>query len=397
MAIEIQTLGRERTGELLGPLSVTMGFEPPAEVLEEFSRLPEYELRLAALDGREIVGALGSLTFEMTTPGGSVQTAGLTGVGVYPTHRRRGILRRLMRRYLDGVHEQQQPVSALWASEAPIYGRFGYGVASVQGGIELDLQRASFVPAPELEASFRFLDADEALEAFPRIYDAMRAETPGMLSRSNEWWKARRLGDGEWARRGPVLDVAGEPAAYALYRQTHEWQNGVPGGAVHLNEAVGSSPAATRAVWRYLCDLDLMEKLMAWMLPVDHPLLLLVSEPRRLRFRLGDALWVRVVDVAAARGARRYGDGGAVVLDLRDPFCEWNTGRWRVRPERTERTGDSADIALDVAGLGSVYLGGFTFADLARAGLAEELSDGAVARADALFVRDRAPWCAEIF
>jgi len=211
------------------------------------------------------------------------------------------------------------------------------------------------------------------------------------------------LSDGEWARRGRgplwrvVLEVDGEPAAYALYRQTHEWEGGVPGGTVNVNEAVGSTPAATRAIWRYLCDLDLMEKLTAWMLPVDHPLLLLLTEPRRLRFRLGDALWVRVVDVAAALAGRRYGDGGAVVLDVHDSFCEWNTGRWRVGPDGAERTGDSADIALDVAGLGSVYLGGFTFAELARAGLAEELADGVVARADALFVRDRAPWCAEIF
>jgi predicted acetyltransferase len=224
-----------------------------------------------------------------------------------------------------------------------------------------------------------------------------------MLSRSAEWWRARRLTDSEWSRhgRGPlrrlVVDVGDDPAAYALYRQSHSWEQGVPGGTVHVIEAIGATPEATRALWRYLCDIDLMEKVSAWMLPVDHPLVLLSAEPRRLGFRLSDGLWVRLVDVGAALAARAYSDADAVTLEVADDFCQWNAGRWRVSRAGAERTDEPPDVELGVTSLASAYLGGFGFAALGRAGLATELRDGGLRRADALFVRDRAPWCPEIF
>jgi predicted acetyltransferase len=403
VSLRFETLGRERTAENLAPIAATMGFEMPEDALDQFSRLPEYDVRLAAFEGDQMVGSLGSFTFELTTPGALVETAGLTGVGVYPTHRRRGVLRALMRQYVDDAHERGQPVSALWASEAPIYGRFGYGVASLQGSAEIDVGRESFVADGASAVSVRFVDEDEGYAIFPPMYDAVRAETPGMLSRSQLWWRSRRLNPPAWtaAERPPVIrlvvELGGEPAAYALYRQRHQWENGVPGGTVEVIEALGTTPAATRAVWRYLCDLDLMERVQAWMLPLDHPLLLFSAEPRRLGFRVGDALWVRLVDVGAALSRRVYADGPDVVLEVRDSFCPWNEGRWRVTPAGAKRARGKADVALDVAALGSAYLGGFTFRELARAGLADELTQAGAARADALFVRDRAPWCPEIF
>jgi predicted acetyltransferase len=403
VTLRIESLPRERTGEIAPIWAITMGFELPAEAIERFARLPEYDVRLAAVDDGGLLGAAGSFTFELTTPGGFVEAAGLTGVGVYPMHRRRGLLRQLMRRYLDEVHERGQPVSALWASEAAIYRRFGYGVASLQGSLELSVERAALVPGADVEGRVRLLDEDEALTVCPPIYDALRRETPGMLARSDEWWRVRRLDDPEWSRRGrstlrrAVLDVDGEPAAYALYRQSFQWQDGIPGGGVHVNEAIGSTPASTRAIWRYLCQIDLMDTVTGWMLPVDHPLLLLAVELRRLGFRLGDGLWIRLVDVGAALGARAYGAADPVVVDVRDSFCAWNEGRWRIGDGGAERVGRKADLALDVSALGSAYLGGFAFAQLARAGIIEELTAGAAARADALFVRDRAPWCPEIF
>jgi predicted acetyltransferase len=125
--------------------------------------------------------------------------------------------------------------------------------------------------------------------------------------------------------------------------------------------------------------------------------MLLLAEPRRARFAIGDALWVRLVDVGAALAARSFHDGDPVVLDVRDAFCVWNEGRWRVGADASTRTVADADLALDVSALGTVYLGGFSFADLARAARIEELRPGGIERADALFRTDRAPWCPEIF
>jgi predicted acetyltransferase len=163
---------------------------------------------------------------------------------------------------------------------------------------------------------------------------------------------------------------------------------------VQVVEAMGASPEATAGIWRYLLDIDWMARLEAGLLPVDHPLFLLLEHPRRMRFRIGDSLWVRLVDVGAALAARSRDGDDAVVLQVADAFCPWNEARYSLDGTKTMA---GADLRLDVADLASVYLGGFTFAQLARASRVEELSEGAVALADAAFRTDRAPWCPEIF
>jgi predicted acetyltransferase len=140
-----------------------------------------------------------------------------------------------------------------------------------------------------------------------------------------------------------------------------------------------------------------MERVKASHIPVDHPLFLLLAEPRRLRYASGDALWLRIVDVERALGGRAYAAGEPVVIDVSDAFCAWNEGRWRIGGDRPERTDAPAELRLDVSGLASVYLGGFTFAQLERSLQVEELAPGAIERADALFRADRAPWCPENF
>jgi predicted acetyltransferase len=162
-------------------------------------------------------------------------------------------------------------------------------------------------------------------------------------------------------------------------------------------EAVGDSPAATRELWRFLLDIDWMERVRAALLPLDHELFLLLREPRRLTFNQRDGLWVRLVDLEAALNARSYKPGEPVVVDVVDEFCRWNAGVWELGPEGVSRSKREPELRLDVSALGSAYLGGFTFGQLARAGRIEELADGALDRADTLFRTDRYPWCPEIF
>jgi predicted acetyltransferase len=157
-------------------------------------------------------------------------------------------------------------------------------------------------------------------------------------------------------------------------------------------EAMGISPDATAGIWRYLLDVDWMERVQAELLPVDHPLFLLLEQPRRMRFRVGDSLWLRLIDVGSALAARSL--EGDVVLEVADAFCPWNAARYSLDGAKTM---EDADLRLDVSDLASVYLGGFTFGQLQRAGLVEEVRPGAVSRADAAFRSDRAPWCPEIF
>ena len=130
---------------------------------------------------------------------------------------------------------------------------------------------------------------------------------------------------------------------------------------------------------------------------MDHPLFLMLADPRRLRLTVRDALWIRLIDVAAALTARSYADAGTIVLELTDAFCPWNAGRWRICGKSTERTQQAPDLRADVTALASAYLGGFSWRQLAAACRVEELRPGALARADALFRTDVAPWCPELF
>jgi predicted acetyltransferase len=356
----------------------------------------------AAWDDGVAVGGAGAFSFKLTVPGGRLPAAGVTVVGVLPTHRRRGILTALMRAQLDDIRARGEPMAYLFASEATIYGRFGYGIASLQGALEVRRDHAAFASPFEPVGRTRLVSVEQGLELFPPIYEQVARETPGMFARTHEWWEARVLADPEWRRGGGgeltrvVLDVDGRPEAYALYRLHPSFAYGSSTGKTEVIEALAVSPAATRQMWRYLLDVDWMERVEAELLPVDHPLLLLLAEPRRSRFTVGDALWVRVVDVETALAGRSYEDGDPVVLEVQDAFCPWNEGRYRVGAT-VERTDAEPDLRLDVSSVASVCLGGFTFAQLARALRLEELRDGAVTRADRLFRTDRAPWCPEIF
>jgi predicted acetyltransferase len=346
------------------------------------------------------VGGAGAFELDLTIPGARVRAAGPTVVGVLPTHRRRGVLRELMRVQLDDVHARGEPVAVLWASEGGIYGRFGYGLASICADAELRRPHTRFARAVDWPGSTRLVAVDEALALFPQVYESVAAETPGMFVRSPEWWEQRTLADSEWRREGggelafAVLELDGKPEAYAVYRLNFSYTDGVPTGKTVVIEAMGGTPAATAAVWRYLLDIDWMETVEAGLLPIDHPLHLLLLEQNRMRFRVGDGLWVRPVDVGAALAARSYSGDGELVLEVSDAFCPWNEGRHALDGSTTKA---AADLRLSVDALGSVYLGGFTFSDLARAGRVEEAKEGAVARADALFRTDRKPWCPEIF
>jgi predicted acetyltransferase len=377
--------------------------EPTDDQVERIARVLPVERMHGAWEKGRIVGGAGAFSFELTVPGGRVPAAGVSVVGVLPTHRRRGVLSAMMRAQLDACHERGEPVAYLWASEDTIYGRFGYGIASLTGEIELARDRSAFYAPGEPFGEARLLPFTEAEDLVAPVYEQVAAQTSGMFGRTSAWWQARVLADPEWRRQGGgelqcvVLESGGAPAAYALYRMNMAWDRGVQTGAVHVVEAMGDSPPATRAIWRYLLDIDWMARIKALLLPLDHPLFLLVAEPRRLRFSIRDGLWVRLVDVQTALAARAYNAPGAVVIEVVDRFCPWNQGRWRVSDHGVERTRVEPELRCDVTALGSAYLGGFSWAQLARALRVDEVRPGAIAQADALFHTDRAPWCPEIF
>jgi predicted acetyltransferase len=406
LSLEIATCSsHDELAEALNAIGHYFGNQNTVEDAERFAQWIEVDRMHAARENGRAIGSAGAFTYELSVPGGAtVPSAGVTVVGVLPTHRRRGVLTAMMRAQLDDVRARGESVAWLWASESTIYGRFGYGVASLVGKIELPRERTAFALPFEPRGTIRFVEADEALATFPGIQERALRERPGMFRRSRAWWETRRIAD-DPARRpsglGPLhrmlLEIDGAPEAYAFYRVAPAFDSFVAIGSINVREAIGATPEALASVWRYLLDIDWTATVKAELLPIDHPLFLLLAEPRRMQMTLGDGLWVRLVDVGAALSARAYASDEPLVLDVRDAFCDWNAGRWRLAGGSAERTNDDADLALDVADLGSVYLGGFTWHDLRAALRVDERVPGAVERADRVFGSWPKPWCPEIF
>ena len=393
----------EEFGQAVFAIGQYFGLELTEERIDRFSKNLPIGRMHAARDDSVIVGGAGAFPFELTVPGAVVPSAGVTVVGTFPTHRRRGVLRAMMRAQLDDVHARGEPLALLWASEDTIYGRFGYGMASQCLEVSIPREHSAYARPLEREGAVRLVESDEALTLFPRVWDAVRRKTPGMIARTPNWWALRILHETSEDRKelGPkrfvVLERDGKPDGYAIYRHKPKWTEGIADSDLQVLEAVALDGRPTAEIWRYLLDIDWAVRTTANLLPVDHPLWWLLATPRRMRPRVGDGLWVRLVDVGAALSARRYAADGTVVFDVVDDFCPWNAGRWRLSGGRARRTTADPQLRLDVSALGCAYLGAFSFRGLVRGGRVEELRRGAAARADAMFAAERGPWCPEIF
>ncbi|MPV38309.1 GNAT family N-acetyltransferase [Georgenia subflava] len=333
-----------------------------------------------------------SFAFTLPVPGGErLPTAGLTWVGVHPGHRRRGLARAMLTTHLARSIERGEVLSALYAAETGIYGRYGYGVATQHARLTVGrgAQLRDVPGADELVVELDRLDPARHGEAIQRVHTAV--DRPGWIHRDTEALRAGHLLDWPSARRDAervsvalVRTLDGEPRGYALFRRQGKWSDaGVPEGIVKLRESVALDAPAARALWGTLTDLDLMASVETAALPVDDALLHLLTDLRGAKVRILDDVWIRLLDVPAALSARRYQAPVDVVLEVRDELVPANAGRWHLRggPEgaTAEPTPDAADLVLDVADLASAYLGGTSLAALAAAGRVEERTPGRLA------------------
>ena len=403
---EIKPVTGEQLGEFFRTSRRVFGFDPPSDQeLELFRPAVELDRTLAVFEGASIVATGVSIPFQLTVPGGALPMAGVATVTVLPTHRRRGLLRALMRRQLNDVRERHEPLAGLYASEAPIYGRFGYGPATHHASLEVQSQ-VPFAQPLEAPGTLRLVDREEAERIFPAVWDAARPGQPGMVSLSRERWRLK-LADLPSMRQGgteqyrAVYEEGGQAHGYALYR-LHREMTDVRLGLVDL---IVTTPAAYAALWRYLLDVDLVKRVTAASRPVEEPLAFLLADRRALKLRhpewVFESLWLCLVDVPAALAGRRYAGEDALVLEVLDQFTPAHSGRYRLEGSPAgaacERTQAAPDLVLDAADLAAAYLGGNRFSTLHRAGRVEERTAGALLRADALFASDPPPWCPYFF
>ena len=333
-----------------------------------------------------VIGVAGSYAFDMTLPGGgTVPIGGVTGVGVLPTHRRRGILRRLVDVVHDDIRDRGEPVMALYASEGAIYERFGYGVAARARKVQIDRRRAVWRSDVETLAEADgpvtlLADGDHLPEMAPR-WDRYRTTRPGELSRSPEWWRYQLDGDTEPVQRAVHAD------GYASWNVTAHWNDGHPAHELHLRQLVAATPAARRALWRTVLGVDLVGTVTSWDIPLDDPLPHLLTDARMVRTReLNDSLWVRVDDLGGAFGARAYGADDQLVVEV-------DGDRWRIGPEGCRRVRRRPDLVGDRAAVSALLLAGVRPSELIAGGRLWSRSPDIARRADAMFATGPLPHC----
>ncbi|WP_305789098.1 GNAT family N-acetyltransferase [Symbioplanes lichenis] len=371
----------------------------------------EPERSLVAEDGDVVAGHAAAYTRELTVPGAVVPAAHISLVGVAPTHRRRGLLTRMMHRQLGEIAAAgREPIAVLWASETKIYPRFGYGHAAQRLRLNIatpEVRLPAADPVTSAKGRLRAVDPRTAHATFAAVRDQLRPGRTGWSSRDDTWWKfvladEESQRDGATKLHGVVLETPEGPAGYALWRAKRGWTEKGPDGVVHVQELVAADPETYLTLWRYLLSIDLVRRVTYGMASLDDPLFHLVDEPRRLGGELADALWIRVIDVAAALSARRYSAPLDMVLEVTDRLLDTNQGRWRLTVTEDgratcTRTDAPADVACDVLDLGAAYLGAVSLAALAAAGRVRELTPGALRRTAAAFLWHRLPQPAEVF
>jgi predicted acetyltransferase len=414
---ELRPIGAHEVYAFASCQASAFGGRYTPDKLESLAEDLQLDRTLAVFEGGDLVATTSSYLVPMTLPGlVRCEAAAVTDVSVAPTHRRRGLLNAMMRRQLDDLHSDNEVVAVLFASEGGIYGRYGYGAATFGARYEVAKRGARLMTQVATPCgsdsggpgSVRLLELAQAAEAFPPVHSAYAPTRVGELDRAHGEW-AELLGNpngaGEDARHRFYVcyEHGGRIDGYAVYRvgpidPTDHWRR-----AVFLEELCSLSDESYTSLWRYLLGIDLTEELRTASRPVDEPLRYLLEDQRRLRTASwGDRTWVRLVDVEGALTRRRYEEEGPLVIEVADPFCPWNEGRFRLSVDgdgigTVERVDTAPDLILPIEALGALYLGGVPFVGMAEVGRIAQCTQDSARRGDRMFGVRRAPLCTTHF
>lgn len=401
--MEVRTVRREEFADWLACMRVGFHSETPSDPEHAAAVLAgrtDFERTFGAFDRGRPVATYRSFPTELTVPGGFVPACAVSMVTVLPTHRRRGLLTRMIHDDLAAARERGEAVAILVASEWPIYGRFGFGPAT--DAVELELRpRARF--ASEGRGTPEMATPDELLAAAPAVYDVHRRVTPGAIFRHDWWWEIPlRLSEG-WGQGPPgqrlavLRDDGGTAIGYARWHVDDHWEGRRPRGTLVVSELFGADPEAEARLWRLVGEVDLVETVRVAQRGVDDVLPWLVADGRGVRQTWrADWLWARVLDVGAALSARAWSAPGPLVAEVEDPLGH-AAARFALADGSCEPTASPPDVTLPVATLSACYLGGRSLRTLAAAGWATEHRAGAVGELDDLLRSPVAPWCATMF
>jgi predicted acetyltransferase len=399
MTTEIRVLDRE--GDLVAAANLfrtaMIGFPPLAGLAPgQITTLLEQGRTVGAFVEDQLVGTADAVTSGLTLPGGTiVGHAAITHVGVLPSFTRKGVATDLMFHQLHDVAARGETVATLRASEATIYERYGYGVASSSQTVEVQTARAELRPGVGAGGPVRLLDAEQVWDVLPRIYNENRPSRPGTIDRPDVWWQGVRLRS-ESSPQPWYVAVHGEPGAetgFARYRpiDTDKWFVSDQ-RTIAVEDFFAPDTNAYLGLLRFLLGLDLIDRVVFWMMPVDDPLPWLLLDRRAARVTAThDETWLRVVDVEKALSARQYAGDGDVIVAVDDPLLPRNSITVAITGDGGEQTDRHPQLRVGVAGLAAVLLGGATWRSLAVAGLAHAEDPAVLAAAERLFAVREAP------
>ena len=374
-----------------------IGFPPLSNLAPgQITKLLERGRTVGAFVGGKLVGTADAATSRLTLPGGAiVDHAAVSHIGVLPSFTRKGIATDLMRHQLRDIAARGELLATLRASEATIYERYGYGVASWSQTVEVRTARAALRPDVGTGGPVQLLDATEAWDVLPRIYADNRPSRPGTIDRPEVWWQVARMR--VESSSGPsYVAVHGEPGSesgFARYRpvDTESWFVSDQ-RTIAVEDFFAPTTEAYLGLLRFLLGLDLIDRVVFWMLPVDDPLPWLLVDRRAARVTaVHDETWLRVVDAEKALTARRYTGDDTVTIAVNDPLLPNNSASFAIAPDGAEPTDRRPQLRTDVEGLATVLLGGASWHGLAVAGLAQANDPAALAIADRLFAVPDAP------
>jgi predicted acetyltransferase len=398
MAIEIRAVAADEMDDLLLTDGRAFAQGPHPEGEPRTWAEAELDRTRCAFEDGALVGASRAYSFELTLPGGAiVPVAAVSWVGVLPTHRRRGILTRMIDALHRDARDRDEPAAVLTASESAIYGRYGYGVATWRLALTLERAHAGFARPVEDAGRVRFVTKEEGEKTLPPVYETVRRERTGMVCRPDTWWP---LLFWNLARDKPFFlvvheDASGNADGWVAYEVAGESSGGLTDRRLIVWDIQATNPAARAALWQYVVGVDLIATIGAHMLPIDEPLPHLLRDPRRARVDfVNDGMWLAPLDIPALLAARRYSFfDGRLVLEITD--LDGGPRRFVVEGDaddaRCAPTDAAPDLSCATAVLGAMVLGGNRWTQYAQAGLVQEHAPGKLAYADAMFVTSPPP------
>jgi len=406
--VELRPVAPEEFAAWVHAAETSFATSAGEEHVERARRVFEFDRSLGWFDDSRVAATSALFTTALRVPGGAdVATAFVTWVSVARAYRRRGLLRGMLAGLLNDGRERGEPIAALFASEAPIYGRFGFGAASTDLTLRVPRHPSAFRPGAPSGGSIADVDLGEAERRLPAVYAAARASWLAMPTRSARWWGYHVLADRSSDRANAtrkqvsIHSSGGVDDGYAVWRAREGQEGHVMAGEVVVTELVATTPEAEADLWRALLDVDLSARLVARRQPAEAALLSLLDDPPRAVATQVDGIYLRFLDLPAALEARTWTGSGRVVLSVRDAFRPDQQGTFALEVDggraTVTRVTAEAELEVDTRDLAATYLCQVRLTALRRAGLVREHTPGACERYDALCGIAPTPYTPEVF